>query len=252
MEIPRLLAIDFDETLAHSFEEPGVDMVDLVARILTHMPIAIVTGRDFAHISKGFLPILEHGPGIEKLWIFPDTAAQCVVWRNGVWQSLYAIDLSDEERTRIKRAIEEVVAETGALTGLPIFGQQYIDRNGQVSFAALGMEVPESLRHTWDPGNVRRLRLQESLQNKLPEYGVVFGGATTIDITHKGVDKAYAIRWLSQELSISPSEMLYIGDALYPGGNDYPVIATGIRTQQVASPSDTYALLEEMLESLSV
>ena len=48
------------------------------------------------------------------------------------------------------------------------------------------------------------------------------GGSTSIDVTKPGIDKAYGIRKLRDLLGISLKEMIFIGDALFVGGNDYP------------------------------
>jgi len=44
------------------------------------------------------------------------------------------------------------------------------------------------------------------------------GGATSIDVTKPGIDKAYGIGKLRDILGISLSEMIFIGDACSPAG----------------------------------
>jgi phosphomannomutase len=63
---------------------------------------------------------------------------------------------------------------------------------------------------------------QSDLDPLIPEFSVRMGGATSIDVTKPGIDKAYGIRKLRDILGISLKEMIFIGDALFPGGNDYP------------------------------
>jgi hydroxymethylpyrimidine pyrophosphatase-like HAD family hydrolase len=48
------------------------------------------------------------------------------------------------------------------------------------------------------------------------------GGATSIDVTEPGIDKAYGIRKLRDILQISVKEMVHIGDALFPGRKRLP------------------------------
>jgi hypothetical protein len=43
--------------------------------------------------------------------------------------------------------------------------------------------------------------------------------------------------------------MLYVGDALFPGGNDEVVKESGIATREVANPSDTARLIDELLSA---
>jgi hypothetical protein len=89
--------------------------------------------------------------------------------------------------------------------------------------------------------------LKELLDPQLPECEVLLGGATTIDITKRGVDKSYGVTWLSKHLNIPTLEMLYVGDALYEGGNDHVVIKTGIQTRAVSGPPETVQVLDELL-----
>jgi len=48
------------------------------------------------------------------------------------------------------------------------------------------------------------------------------GGTTSIDITKPGIDKAYGIAKLRDQLAMPISEMLFAGDAYLPRGNDTP------------------------------
>jgi hypothetical protein len=41
--------------------------------------------------------------------------------------------------------------------------------------------------------------------------------------------------------------MLYIGDALFPGGNDEVVKETGIETRQTSGPEETARIIRELL-----
>jgi len=54
------------------------------------------------------------------------------------------------------------------------------------------------------------------------------GGETSIDVTKPGIDKAYGIRKLRDILGIEINEMIFVGDTLFPGGNDYPAEEAGV------------------------
>ena len=69
----------------------------------------------------------------------------------------------------------------------------------------------------------------------------------SIDITRKGVTKAFGIRKLIEFTQISISEMLYVGDALEEGGNDAVVLETGIHTYQVIGPEETAQLIQTII-----
>ena len=73
------------------------------------------------------------------------------------------------------------------------------------------------------------------------------GGTTSIDVTRPGVDKAYGIRKLRDELGIPIAEMLFIGDAIFPGGNDYPAKEAGTDTIEVRDPDETKRVIEAII-----
>ena len=116
-----------------------------------------------------------------------------------------------------------------------------------VAFAALGTDVSRDLKYSWDPGNKRRSTLRDAIAAKLPEFDVLMGGATSTDVTRKGINKSYGIEWLSKRLDIPAREMFYVGDALFEGGNDAVVIPTGIPTRSVSGPPETMKVLDELL-----
>jgi hypothetical protein len=76
---------------------------------------------------------------------------------------------------------------------------------------------------------------------------VRLGGTTSIDVTRPGIDKAYGIRKLRDVLGIPISEMLFIGDAVFPGGNDYPAVEAGADTIAVRDPNETKAVVTAII-----
>lgn len=68
-----------------------------------------------------------------------------------------------------------------------------------------------------------------------------------MDITHKGVDKEYGLRQIKKHLGIDFQEMLFVGDALFPGGNDYPALRTGVPCFAVKGPEETKELIRSLL-----
>ena len=72
-------------------------------------------------------------------------------------------------------------------------------------------------------------------------------GATSIDVTKPGIDKAYGIGKLRDVLGISLKEMIFVGDALFPGGNDYPAQQAGVISIPVQGPP---ARLKRVVETM--
>ena len=252
MKCPKAALFDLDDTLALSFENPSAEMLTRLRKLLDYIPVALITGRDFAWMSKDFLPAIITSPHSERFFVLTEGSAQCFQWQSGAWKELYSSAISDEEVQKIREAVLESVGETGALEGISVYGEQFRRKKAMVAFATTGLDASKEYRYSWDPGNVRRSKLRDAIALKLPEFDVVMGGATSIDITRKGVNKAYGVKWLAEKRGVAPSEMLYVGDALFEGGNDALVIPTGIQTRSVSGPPETEKVIDELLKVCSV
>jgi phosphomannomutase len=101
-----------------------------------------------------------------------------------------------------------------------------------------------------DPKFAKRKKIKVILDKLIPEFSVQMGGATSIDITKPGIDKAYGIRKLKEILDIKISEMIFIGDALFDGGNDHPARTTGVDCIQVRDPDETKRVIEAIISCL--
>lgn len=247
MQCPRVAIFDLDDTLAESFQPPMREMVERLGKLLDIMPIAIMTAAGFPRIKDQFISYLSHSPHISQFYIFPDSSAECYMWENGTWRLAYSLGLSEDDRMAIRKAIREAIAETGIFEKHPKHAPEIIDRDAQIALATIGLEASYEEKESWDPDQAKRKKLKAVLEKKIPQFEILMGGMTTIDITHKGVNKAYGVNWFSKKLGIPTSEMLYVGDALYPGGNDQVVIATGIQTREVSGPPETLAVIDELL-----
>ena len=88
------------------------------------------------------------------------------------------------------------------------------------------------------------------LETLIPEFSVHLGGATSIDVTQHGIDKAYGIGKLRDILRIAIDEMIFIGDAIFPGGNDYPAKEAGALSIEVKDPHETKRVIEAIVACL--
>ena len=84
----------------------------------------------------------------------------------------------------------------------------------------------------------------------IPGFSIQLGGTTSIDVTRPGIDKAYGIRKLHEILGIAIDDMIFVGDALFPGGNDYPAKQAGVVSIEVRDPHETKRVIEAMIACL--
>lgn len=246
-EIPKMFIFDLDGTLTVSKQDMSPEMGDMIARALTFSRVAVMSGAGFPQFEKQFFPALPDGADLFKLYIFPTNAAQCYVNRDGAWCAHYSEAFTEREKDQIIKAIYSSIKETNFGSPLELWGEQIEDRGAQITFSALGQRAPIEIKRIWDPTREKRRPLYEALVKKLPECSIGLNATTSIDITKKGISKAYGVEKLSEIAGVPISKMIYIGDALFEGGNDSIVIPTGVRTHQVANPEETKVFVESIL-----
>jgi hypothetical protein len=132
-----------------------------------------------------------------------------------------------------------------------VWGDVIEDRGGQITFSALGQQAPLEEKDKWDPEFTKRKKIKAILDTFIPEFSVRLGGATSIDVTKPGIDKAYGIRKLRDLLDIPLNDMIFIGDALFPGGNDYPAKEAGVVTIAVRGPNETKPVTAAIIACLT-
>lgn len=242
------LIFDLDGTLAESKAPLTPEMGALLARLLQKMPVAIMSGGSYAQFQKQLLDGMPANANFKNLYLFPTSAAQCYTFKDGEWQFLYNNPFTAEEKARVLQALADSLRETGLDKPPPqLWGEQIEDRGTQFTWSALGQQAPIGEKQIWDPDRKKRAPLQAALLARLSDFSVRVNATNSIDITRAGMTKAYGVRKLSEILVMPISEMLYVGDALFPGGNDEIVKETGIATQQVSGPAEAAAIIETFL-----
>jgi phosphomannomutase len=245
---PRIIIFDLDGTLTESKQRMGAELSEALTALTKTMPVAIMSGASYRQFERQFLDALPAEANLKHIFIFPDNAAQCFVYVDGKWRPQYDHAFSIEEKARISQALAEAVAEIGIPIPSKVWGERIEDRGAEIAFSALGQDAPLEAKEQWHKmSEPLRDALVAALQKKLPDFSISEGGLTTIQITRKGITKAYGIHRLTELTHIPVAEMLYVGDAVEENGNDAVVAETGIRTHAVFGPKETAALIETFL-----
>ena len=165
------------------------------------------------------------------------------------WALQYAEDLSTEQKKKILSVLEEEAKKVD-LKNPKTWGPIIEDRLSQISYSILGQQAPAEEKYKYaETHQDLKKAFHAKVAARLPELEVRLGGATTIDITRLGIDKAYGMNKLIEELHISKDEILFVGDKLEEGGNDYPVRAMGIDSIAVERWEDTVLVIETLVKS---
>ncbi|MWV48372.1 HAD-IIB family hydrolase [Rathayibacter sp. VKM Ac-2803] len=242
--LPRLMAFDLDDTLAASKSPIDPEMADLFVRLLRATEVCIISGGQIAQFRMQVLDRLgDADPAVlARLHLMPTCGTQYYRYDNGEWKQIYAENLTDDEKARALAAVEEKAKELGYWES-ETWGPILEDRDSQITFSALGQAAPVPVKQAWDPDGVKKNTLREAVQAVLPDLEVRSGGSTSVDITRKGIDKAYGMNKLTELTGIPLDEMIFVGDRLDPDGNDYPVKAMGVECFAVEGWHDTAAYL---------
>jgi len=244
----KLIVFDLDGTLAESKAPLDAEMAALFDKLMDTSKVAIISGGDWPQFEKQVLSHLNNGKRLKNLSILPTCGTKFYQYKHG-WKLLYAENFSPDEEDKIIDSLNEAVKDSHTKVA-KTWGEQIEDRGSQITFSALGQNAPLDAKKIWDPKFAKRKKIKAILDKSLPGFSVQMGGATSIDITKPGIDKAYGMRKLKSVLGIKISEMLFVGDALFEGGNDYPARTTGADCIQVRDPDETKRVIETIISCL--
>ena len=252
----KVIAFDLDGTLAPSKSTLPDRMAEALGGLLEYFHICVISGGKFDQFKLQLIDNLHVSPDkLEKLHIMPTCGTRYYTYSIAYsdWQLVYAEDFSSAEKKHIVAAMNAAVDALG-YRPQKLYGEMIEDRGSQVTYSALGQDVVAELgekgvdlKEAWDPDSVKKLKLQKYLAEKLPDFEVRAGGATSIDVTKPGIDKAYGMEKLMGMLKVGKDDILFLGDKLQEGGNDYPVKAMGIDSLEVSRWEDTALVLEGIL-----
>jgi HAD superfamily hydrolase (TIGR01484 family) len=235
----KLFAFDVDNTISKSRQPIDAEMANLLKKLLETKKVAIITGGAFADIKKQVLDPLGKSEKCNKNLILLPTNGGSMWICDEVWKEISSHNLLPAEKEKIIKALQEVDQADPELCDNKSYGREIQDRETEISYAAWGENAPLEIKRAWDPDLKKRVALQAKLMEKLPEFEVKIGGTTSIDITPKGMDKAYAIKEVVKYLNYNLDDVLFFGDAVYQNGNDYPVFELGAETIKVINPEET-------------
>jgi phosphomannomutase len=244
--VKSLIVFDLDGTLAESKSPLDTEMAALLSGLLGVAKVAIISGGAWPQFEKQVLPNLTGDARLDGLSLLPTCGTKFFQRKAGQWDILYSEDFTPDEKARIIASLNTAFDQSGFRPAKQ-WGEIVEDRGGQVTLSALGQAAPLEEKKAWDPDFAKRKKIKAILEPLIPQFSVQLGGATSIDITRPGVDKAYGIRKLRDVLGVPIERMLFMGDALFPGGNDYPAKEAGAESIQVRDPQETKRVIQAII-----
>lgn len=252
----KVIAFDLDGTLAPSKSPLPDRMGEALDRLLDEYHVCVISGGKFGQFEKQLLNNLQADPArLERLHLMPTCGTRYMRYdaAKKEWETVYAEDFTEAEKETIKAALAETVEQLGYVEK-KTYGETLEDRGSQVTWSALGQDIVDHLgaegvrlKEDWDADNNKKNHIRDEAAKLLPNFEVRVGGVTSIDVTKPGIDKAYGMRKLMDILEIGKNDILFIGDRVQPGGNDYPVKQYGIDTLEIKKWEETAAAVEAIV-----
>jgi HAD superfamily hydrolase (TIGR01484 family) len=244
----KLIIFDLDGTLAESKAAIDAQMASLLNTLLTKTKVAIISGGSWLQFESQLLSNLPSNENFNNLSLLPTCGTKFYQFRSN-WNLLYSEELSQTEKDKIIKAIMVGIHFTG-YKAKQTWGEVIEDRGSQITFSGLGQFAPITEKVKWDPDFTKRKALMEAFDREIPEFSIRMGGNTSIDITKPGINKAYGIHKLKDLPGIPLEEMIFVGDALFEGGNDFPVTEAGVVSIEVKNTNETKLVAETMIAFL--
>jgi phosphomannomutase len=244
----QLIVFDLDGTLAISKSSLDAEMAALLGSLLVIVKVAVISGGNWPQFEKQLLSNLPGDDRLKNLSLLPTCGTKFYKYESG-WKLLYSEDFTAEEKEKIIRSLNQVIVQAGFKVE-KAWGEVIEDRGSQITFSALGQQAPIEEKKKWDPDFTKRQKMKALLDGLIPEFSVHLGGTTSVDVTKPGIDKAYGIGKLRDTLGIAIQGMIFIGDALFPGGNDYPAKEAGVLSIQVRDPDESKRVIEAIIACL--
>jgi phosphomannomutase len=254
MASKKIVAFDLDGTLTVSKSRITDEMAHLVVKLGEKYIVVVTSGGSFDQFKTQFLPSfakIDIRPEIlRNMILLPTSGSQRYQYDEGSreWKRTYREPSFDEGvKQKAKTLLKEIIESGEYDIPKDPKGEYIEDRDTQISLSALGQDAPIEEKKLWDPDQKKRQKIKSELESKLPEATISIGGTTTIDILPKGFDKAKGLKLFLDELDMSVDDMVFVGDSIFPGGNDFSPSQAGIKCIKVSGPEDTASVIEGMI-----
>ncbi len=250
-----LIVFDLDGTLIRTKSPMNEQMAHLLAQLLANKKVSVIGGGKYSVFQELLIDRLKCSPELlNNLFLFPTTATAFYKYDKG-WKKVYSLSMTKSQVAEITKAFNDVFQDIGYRHPSITYGEIIEDRGSEVAFSVYGQDLVKVLgdrgikmKEEWLKKNLKlKMKITRLVAKRLPNFEVRAAGFTTIDVTKKGVDKAYGIRQMRKYLKINPKKMLFVGDAIFPGGNDYAVVGTGVDYVPIKSPEDTKKVIRQVL-----
>lgn len=245
----KLVVFDLDDTLAPSKSSLPSEVGKQLRRLLDRAEVLVISGGTLEQFQTQLLANLNASEEqLRRLHLMPTCGTRYYQREDGRWQARYAHDLDEAAKQGAIATLEKCAKELGLWEENPA-GEIIEDRGSQITYSALGQQAALEAKRAWDPTGQKKAKLRDAVAPLVPDLEVRSGGSTSVDITMKGVDKAYGMAKIMEQTGFTKDQIVFVGDRLDPQGNDYPVKKAGFETISVGGWQDTVGVIAHLIDT---
>lgn len=239
--MPKHFFFDLDKTLTLSRSPMEPDHQGIFERLCNAHDVIVVTGGTVEHIREQVTPRFEG-----KYYLLAQSGNHC---EDVTGAELWREELSQAQLDAIYTFVEKLKAHFNFPVADP--NDLVENRGAQVGYSVVGYHANIDVKYSFDPGDTKRAAALAAFPDDVQGLNaagveVVPAGTTSFNFIPLGKHKGFNIRRFIDLKEWKTDDCIYVGDALFPGGNDESVIGV-VPTKAVTSPDDTFAYLKEVL-----
>ena len=232
---------DLDNTLTRSKSHIESEHAGILKRLTERADVIVVSGHDEGSIIKHLGSSLGHHYYVlAQNGNFAQAPDGTMLWKHklGLAQVRSAHKFIEKARAHLALHVKD---ENDIVE----------DRGCEIAYSLIGHHENIETKEAFDPDGSKRKKLLNEMRRDvemLESLGVEIriGGTTVLDFMEKGKNKGYNVAKLIKTLGWKKAGCVYVGDALFPGGNDETVIGV-IPAKPVADYRETYVYIEKLL-----
>jgi HAD superfamily hydrolase (TIGR01484 family) len=232
----KYIFFDLDNTLSRSRSVVTTEMSALLKKLSHEHEVIVVSGANTKQIAYQMGDALRG-----RFWSMGQNGNMCIDKRGVVlWENTMNWTQKLDVFAYAKKIIDARAFPYPDVLDL------VEDRGCQVSLSIYGHKQPVPVKEAVDPTQEKRQHILKKFPFQSDDVDVKIAGTTCLDFFIKGYNKGSNVAALCKKMKWKKSGCLYIGDALFPNGNDETVIGI-IPTKAVRDPRDTEDVIKMLL-----
>ncbi|MDO4271780.1 MAG: HAD-IIB family hydrolase, partial [Candidatus Saccharibacteria bacterium] len=209
----KVIAFDIDDTLNVAKTPMSSEMAATFAELLDHYTVCVISGQKLSQFMIQILApmgLLATTPRLRNLHLMVAQGTQYYTYNgpeNGQavdmdnWKQVYSFPMTDEQTTKIEKAIETAAKELDFWCADPA-GEIIENRSSQVTYSALGQSASPEDKYPWDPEHKKREAIVAKARQLAPEFDYEVAGTTSINVFLPGMNKTFGMTKLMEYLKL--------------------------------------------------